>query len=222
MATRKAWVAGWHKARSHTITCRLATYAGSARPPKRARGDFTSLSPRNGTYKTGKDRKNSWERILVMRKIIRCIAIASFFIAAISLLSCEKSRVVSYGLGAEDIIVSHTKDGKQARPLVFKPGDPIYIRFNLAGFALDPEGKIWIQEDLAMIDAEKNFVLINPNIIDEHVAPLEGNKPLPVNNTISLFENAAPGTYKIQINVRDKIGGGSVFIESNIVIEGSK
>ena len=36
---------------------------------------------------------------------------------------------------------------------------------------------------------------------------------------ITLFDTAQPGDYTIQINVRDKIGGGAVYIEAEVTVE---
>ena len=128
-------------------------------------------------------------------------------------------RITSYGLTVKDLVISHEKDGPAAAPRVFYPGDEIYIRFFLSDFQLDSEGNLWIQEDLTMTDPNGVSVLSRQNLIDDRVPPPEGMTSVPVNNTITLFETAQPGTYTVQISVRDKIGGGAVFVEAPVTVE---
>ena len=35
---------------------------------------------------------------------------------------------------------------------------------------------------------------------------------------ITLFDTAQPGIYTVQINVRDKVGGGAVYIEAEVTV----
>lgn len=128
-------------------------------------------------------------------------------------------RITSYGLTVDDLTVSREKDGAAVRPRIFHPGDDIHIRFLISDFELDSQGILWIQEDLVMSDPAGTPVLERPNLLDDRVPAPEGKARVPVNNTITLFDTAQPGNYTVQINVRDKIGGGAVYIETGLTVE---
>lgn len=154
------------------------------------------------------------------RTISRCI-LGSILVAAVFIWACPGSneKITSYGLTAEDLVISHEKDGPPAAPRVFHPGDEIFIRFTISDFQLDSQGNLWIQEDLAMNDPSGVSVLARQNLIDDRMPPPEGMTGIPVSNTITLFDTARPGVYTVQINVRDKIGGGAVYVEAEVTVE---
>ncbi len=135
------------------------------------------------------------------------------------LTSCSDKRIIALGLAADDFVISHTEDGSAVKPPKFSPGDVIYIQFLLSDYELDEQGMIWIQEDIVMLDADGIRVIVEGNIINDRVTPPEGADSIPIKNKITLFDTAVPGDYKIEINVRDKIGGGTVYISTEITVE---
>ncbi len=149
-----------------------------------------------------------------------CLIVLSMLLIAGAVSSCSgKDRITSYGLNAQDLTISHEKGVSPVDSRVFAPGDEIYIRFSLSGFKLDSEGNLWIQEDLVMNDPSGVPALTRQNLIDDRVPPPEGMTSIPVDNTITLFNTVQPGSYTIQINVRDKIGGGAVYIEADVTVQ---
>lgn len=154
-------------------------------------------------------------------RTISRLVLGSVLLAGVFLWACPGSngKITSYGLTAEDLVISREKDGPAASPRVFHPGDEIFIRFTISDFQLDSLGNLWIQEDLTMNEPGGVPVLARQNLIDDRMPPPEGMTGIPVNNTITLFDTAQPGTYTIQINVRDKIGGGAVSIEAEVTVE---
>ena len=135
------------------------------------------------------------------------------------LASCTDERIIALGLEVDDFVISHAEDGPAAKPSQFSPGDVIYIQFLLTDYELDAQGMVWIQEDIVMSDADGNRVIVEGNIINDRVTPPEGADSIPIKNKITLFDTAVPGDYKIEINVRDKIGGGTVHISTEITVE---
>lgn len=135
------------------------------------------------------------------------------------LTSCSDERIIALGLEVDDFVISHVEDGPAAKPPLFSPGDVIYFQFLLTDYELDVQGMVWIQEDIIMLDAEGKRVVVEGNIINDRVKPPEGAKSIPIKNKITLFDTAVPGDYKIEINVRDKIGGGTVYISAGITVE---
>jgi len=132
--------------------------------------------------------------------------------------SCSRPRIIALGLDAENVVVSDSREGPAKRPPEFSPGDEIHIRFNLVDYVVDTDGTIYIQEDLAMLDAEGETVLAQPKIIDSRAVPTEDGAPLSVANNITLYDNALPGSYLVVLFVRDMVGGGTVSMEIPIEV----
>jgi hypothetical protein len=150
--------------------------------------------------------------------LVPCLILVLTLPLAGTLVSCSGSdRITSYGLSVEDLVVSREKGGPPAKPRAFGAGDKIYIRFSLSDFTLDSQGNLWIQEDLVLADPDGVPAFSRQNLLNDRVPAPEGTT-VPVNNTITLFDTVKPGKYTIQINVRDKIGGGAVYIEADVTV----
>jgi len=133
-------------------------------------------------------------------------------------VSCSRPRIIALGLDAENVVVSESREGPAKRPPEFSPGDDVHIRFDLTDYVVDTDGTIYIQEDLAMLDAEGNAVLAQPEIIDTRAVPTEVGTPINVANDITLFDNVVPGPYLVILFIRDMVGGGTVSIEIPIEV----
>jgi hypothetical protein len=133
-------------------------------------------------------------------------------------VSCSRPRIIALGLDAENIVVSDSREGPAKRPLEFSPDSEVHIRFDLIDYVVDDDGTIYIQEDLAMLDADGETVLAQPNIIDTRAIPTEVGAPINVANSVTLFENAVPGPYLVVLFIRDMVGGGTVSIEIPIEV----
>jgi hypothetical protein len=149
------------------------------------------------------------------------LILLSLLLSGALLCSCSGSggRITSYGLTAEDLIITREKDGASGESRDFYPGDKIYLRFSLSDYKLDSEGNLWIQEDLLMKDENGAPILEKPDLINDRVPAPEGTASVPVTSVITLLDTIQPGTYTIAISVRDKIGGGAVYIEEKVTVK---
>ncbi len=148
------------------------------------------------------------------------LLVASILFGLLTSCSGTDAQITSYGLNAKDLVISSEKEGEPVKPPAFSPGDKIYVRFNLSDYQLDSEGNMWIQEDLIMKGQDNIPILTRPNIINDRVAPPKGTASVPISNVITLFDTTRPGPYTIGLNVRDKIGGGAVYIEVAVTVKG--
>lgn len=137
----------------------------------------------------------------------------------ISLISCTDQKISSFGLEARELVISRERGGEKASPPLFGAGEHVYIRFEISEYDLASDGNAWIQEDLTMISSGGKVILNEPNIIDERVKPPKGAEWWLVNNKITLPEVIEPGNVTIQINVRDKIGGGTLYIKTTVEVK---
>ena len=159
-----------------------------------------------------------------MFKRIKVISPVLFFgLAAVmilvSLTACTNQTITSFGLEGRDLVVSKERDGEKASPPVFKAGEQFYLRFEISEYDLDEAGNAWIQEDLTMITGGGKVILHEPNILDQKAKPPEGTEWWTITNKIVLPEVIEPGDVTIEINMRDKNGGGSLYIRTTIEVE---
>ncbi len=136
-----------------------------------------------------------------------------------SLIACTNQTITSFGLEGRDLVVSRERGGEKASPPVFKASEQFYMRFEISEYDLDEAGNAWIQEDLVMISGGGKIILNEANIIDEKVRPPEDTEWWRITNKITLPEVIEPGKVTIEINMRDKIGGGTLYIRTTIEVE---
>ena len=153
------------------------------------------------------------------QRVFLALFIALFVLSALFFSSCRDSRITTFGLEIGDIVISRTKNGPEARPPIFGPGDDVHIRFAISDYDLDEGGHVYFQEDLNLKDSSGSSNKSWPNILDSSAIPDEGVTEISLNNMITLPEDMPPGEYIIEINVRDMIGGGSAYIKLEIAVE---
>ncbi len=134
-------------------------------------------------------------------------------------ISCSDERINSFGLEGRNLVISKEKDGAKTNPPIFSAGEVVYIRFEFSEYDVDSNGLAWIQEDIIMIRKDGAIILNKPNIIDAKIAPPAEAEWWPVHNKITLPEVIQPGEATIEINVRDKIGGGTISIKTTIEVK---
>jgi len=133
--------------------------------------------------------------------------------------SCSDKRINSFGLELRNLVISKEKGGTEASPPIFSAGEDVHIRFEFSEYDVDSAGLAWIQEDIIMIRKDGRIILNKPNIINERIPPPEEAEWWPVHNKVTLPEVIEPGMATIEINVRDKIGGGTVHIKIKIEVK---
>ncbi len=86
-------------------------------------------------------------------------------------------------------------------PPVFEPGETLFIIFDLYGY--QKSGRmVWMQEDLEVRYPDQSIGLHQENIIDFHQV-ISTDGPIELSNKFFIPLTAKPGTYTLQISVRD-------------------
>jgi len=134
-------------------------------------------------------------------------------------ISCSDQRINSFGLELRNLVISKEKGGAEASPPIFSAGEDVHIRFEFSEYDVDSVGLAWIQEDIIMISKEGMIILNEANIINERIPPPKEAEWWLINNKVTLPEVIEPGVATIEINVRDKIGGGTVYIKIKIEVK---
>lgn len=99
----------------------------------------------------------------------------------------------------------------------FSIADRIWARYKIVGYRVSPENQVWVEQDLAVLDAEDQVVIsqLNASVLrDQSFYP---PRFLPTVFEVEL-EDPQPGEYRLQVNVRDRIGQQSSFIESKFFL----
>jgi hypothetical protein len=95
----------------------------------------------------------------------------------------------------------------------FSIADRIWARYKIVGYRVSPENQVWVEQDLAVLDAEDQVVISQLNASVQRDQSFYPPRFLPTVFEVEL-EDPQPGEYRLQVNVRDRIGHQSSFIES--------
>ncbi len=95
----------------------------------------------------------------------------------------------------------------------FSIADRIWARYKIVGYRVSPENQVWVEQDLAVLDAEDQVVISQLNASVQRDQSFYPPRFLPTVFEVEL-EDPQPGEYRLQVNVRDRIGQQSSFIES--------
>jgi hypothetical protein len=134
---------------------------------------------------------------------------------------CTVTTSTSTGsLSAENLRYSGTADASGVRSdATFKPGEVVYILFDVKGFKTDDKGQCHVQEDLLVKAPDGSEVLNKKNILDFTGEP-KGADSLNLNNDITLPPGAPAGKYSVTISLRDVVSSGTVNQNSGFTIAG--
>ena len=95
----------------------------------------------------------------------------------------------------------------------FSIADRIWARYKIVGYRVSPENQVWVEQDLAVLDAEDNAVVSQINASVQRDQSFYPPRFLPTVFEVEL-EDPQPGEYRLQVNIRDRIGQQSSFVES--------
>ncbi|MBI4374021.1 MAG: RDD family protein [Deltaproteobacteria bacterium] len=93
-------------------------------------------------------------------------------------------------------------ESRPSRTNRFDRGKIIFIQMQVSGFFVQEE-KIWVQTDLKVRDPRRHIVLDRANLINTSVK-LYGKKSVPLVARFALNPEAMPGSYEVEITVRDR------------------
>jgi hypothetical protein len=106
------------------------------------------------------------------------------------------------------------RDSKQ-----FQAGEVVFLVFDIQDFKQDKDGTVWVQEDLKVTDPEGNVILDNKNLLDLKDKGEPGTDNVSAHNKITLEPGNPPGTYRVSMIVRDKIGGQETTFEEEFEVQ---
>ena len=103
----------------------------------------------------------------------------------------------------------------------FSIADRIWVRYKIVGYRVSPQNQVWVEQDLAVLgardDAEDHVVISQLNASVQRDQSFYPPRFLPTVFEVEL-EDPQPGEYRLQVNIRDRIGQQSSFIESKFFL----
>lgn len=102
----------------------------------------------------------------------------------------------------------------------FSIADRIWARYKIVGYRVSPENQVWVEHDLTVLAAEDNDYDAEDSVVVSQInASVQRDQSfypprfLPTVFEVEL-EDPQPGEYRLQVNVRDRIGHQNSFLES--------
>jgi len=120
-------------------------------------------------------------------------------------------------LGVQQIEYANTRNGPWFPRRFFAPKRPIHVRYKVAGFAVSPDGEVWVEQDWAVLDAEGAVVVTQQNVVVEHEKSFYPPRYLPTVLELRL-EDPQPGAYTFRIVIRDRVSGLSISRDSEFSV----
>lgn len=98
-----------------------------------------------------------------------------------------------------------SKGGPERPAGPYKPGDSIYLKYSIAGYALDAQGAPNVQISMTALDPT-NISMMDP-VTFTYADVTEKNTAIPGSAFVDLPAFAPAGEYKLQIRIHDQLSG---------------
>lgn len=111
----------------------------------------------------------------------------------------------------KDIQASHGQLGPERKSLDFLRGDELYLRFTVAGFTTDPDGRLVGEITMSVTDAQKKEIL-KKDIPIQQVLALGGGT-FPGHVSVTIGEELPLGEYTLKVTITDNLARTSDAFE---------
>lgn len=88
----------------------------------------------------------------------------------------------------------------------YKPGDGIWVRMDITGFGYGPGNKIDVSYQTSFLNADGKVLWKQPEPAVEQTESFYPKRYIPAEFGVSLDKNIRPGSYTIQVEVKDAVG----------------
>lgn len=92
-------------------------------------------------------------------------------------------------------------------PAVYRPGDAVWVRFDITGYKFGENNRIRVSYGVSVIGPAGNTMYTQPAAAVEEGESYYPKKYLPSLFSLSLNDKVRPGTYVIVLELNDEVGG---------------
>lgn len=105
------------------------------------------------------------------------------------------------------------------RPAAYRPGDAVWVRFDIVGYKLGEKNRMQISYGVSVIGPAGNTMYSQPDAAKEQGESFYPKKYLPGAFSLNLDNKVRPGTYSIVLTLRDEVGNQTVESKHEFAVE---
>ena len=102
---------------------------------------------------------------------------------------------------------------------VYRPGQGVWVRMDITGFAYGPGNKIDVSYQTSFLNAAGKVLWSQPEPAAEQTESFYPKRYIPAEFGVTLDKNIKPGTYTIQVQVKDAVGNQSYEAKETFTVE---
>lgn len=99
------------------------------------------------------------------------------------------------------------EDTRPLVPAVYRPGDAVWVRFDITGYKFGERNRIRVSYGVSVIGPEGNTMYSQPAAAAEEGESYYPKKYLPSMFSLNLDDQVQPGAYVIVLELNDEVGG---------------
>ena len=116
-------------------------------------------------------------------------------------------------LQSHDLEFAHAPEGPWTASRYFSLRDAVYVHFNVIGYRVAPDKRVWVEQDWTVLDEAGNVLIHRQNAVQEQSQEFYPPRFLTTNFQVEL-DHPQPGAYTLQLALRDRIGDQTYFQEA--------
>ena len=101
----------------------------------------------------------------------------------------------------------------------YRPGDAVWIRFDIVGFRLGPANAFNVSYGVAVLRPNGETMFQQPEAAGEHDQSFYPRAYVPAGLSLNLTRDLAPGEYAIVVTARDKVGNQTQEVRQALAVE---
>ena len=110
-------------------------------------------------------------------------------------------------------------DASPLEDSVYRPGDTLFLKFQLAGFKLAEKNRFEVEYGLKVLRPSGKEMYAEPRAATESDSPYYPKRLMNGFISLNLSPDLTPGTYSIVINARDVVGQASAELTASFKVE---
>jgi hypothetical protein len=111
------------------------------------------------------------------------------------------------------------EDRQPLSTVAYRPGDTVWVRFDITGYKLGPGNKVDVEYGVAVLSPSGKELFSQPQAATEQSASFYPKRYLPNSFNLNIKPDTKPGRFTIVLTVKDNIGGNSYETRQEFSVE---